>query len=242
MSTKPGLVGLPDRNKKNEDVLQATTRSTTETPTQSTNTATTTNTTTAPATTAPASTYSYTVNSGNQPYIDQLNQLYDRIVNRKPFSYDVNADALYKQLADQYTQMGKMASRDVQGQAAALTGGYGNSYAAQVGNQAYQQYLTALTGFIPDLYNQAQAAHQNELSDLLQQYQLMSSHPGVIDSMKPRTITSSVDNNANSFSVLNNPSSILSNIYEKMVLNGKTAEESMDNMYEDWLKRLTKPD
>ena len=48
---------------------------------------------------------------------DKLNEL----MNRKDFSYDFNADPLYQQYKDQYTQQGNLAMRDTMGQAAALS-------------------------------------------------------------------------------------------------------------------------
>ena len=134
-------------------------------------------------------TYTYTTNANNQPYVAQLNSLYDQIMNRKPFQYDLNGDLLYRQMADRYAQMGQMAMRDATGTAAGLTGGYGNSYANQVGNQAYQQYMTALNDNIPDLYNQALQAYLNEGDQLLQQYQLAAAHPEYLDAMSPKTYT-----------------------------------------------------
>ena len=131
---------------------------------------------------------SYTVNAGNQPYVDQLNALYDQIMNRKPFQYDLNGDLLYRQMADRYTQLGQQAMRDTMGQAAALTGGYGNSYANQVGNQAYQQYLTALNDNIPQLWDRAYQVYQDQGNQLLQRYELAAAHPGALDAIKPRTV------------------------------------------------------
>lgn len=132
---------------------------------------------------------SYTVNANNQPYVDQLNSLYDQIMNRKPFKYDLNGDLLYRQMADRYTQLGKTAMRDTMGQAATLTGGYGNSYAQQVGNQAYQQYLTALNDQVPNLYEQAYNVWLNEGNQLLQQYDVVAQHPGILEAISPRTVT-----------------------------------------------------
>lgn len=138
------------------------------------------------ATTAGAT---YTVNAGNQPYVNQLNALYEQIVNRKPFQYDLNGDLLYQQMADQYAQMGAQASRNAMGQAAALTGGYGNSYAQQVGTQANQQYMTALNQNIPDLYQQALNAYLAEGDRMMQQYELAAAHPGMLDAISPKTYT-----------------------------------------------------
>lgn len=123
--------------------------------------------------------------NANTPYIEQLNSLYDQIMNRKPFQYDLNGDLLYRQMADQYTQLGQQAMRDTMGQAAALTGGYGNSFAQQVGNQAYQQYLTYLNEQIPGLYDRAYNVWQNEGDRLLERYQLAASHPGYLAALQP---------------------------------------------------------
>ncbi|MBQ8893373.1 MAG: hypothetical protein IJ043_03075 [Clostridia bacterium] len=86
---------------------------------------------------------------------DQYDQAVDNIVNMKPFQYDLNADALYEQYKNQYQALGKLAMQDTMGQAAALTGGYGNSYAATAGNQAYQSYLNQLNSVVPELYQLA---------------------------------------------------------------------------------------
>lgn len=123
----------------------------------------------------------------NQPYIDQLNSLYDQVMGRGKFQYDLNGDMLYRQMADQYTQLGRQAMRDSTGTAAALTGGYGNSYANQVGNQAYQQYLTQLNSQIPNLYDRAYTAWRNEGDDLMWQYQMALTHPGNVGSLMPQT-------------------------------------------------------
>lgn len=88
-------------------------------------------------------------------YQGQIDQVMQSITSRKPFQYDVNADALYQQYKDRYTQMGRQAMRDTVGQAAALTGGYGNTYAQNVGQQAYGQYMQGLTDKIPELYQLA---------------------------------------------------------------------------------------
>lgn len=109
-------------------------------------------------------------------YMSQLNSLYDQIVGRGPFRYDLNGDMLYRQMADQYTQLGRSAMRNATGTAAGLTGGYGNSYANQVGNQQFQQYLTALNDNIPALYDRALASWQTEGERLLSDYELTLAH------------------------------------------------------------------
>jgi hypothetical protein len=93
---------------------------------------------------------------------DQINQQVNQILTRDPFSYDVYADPMYRQYADQYTRMGQLASMDAMGQAAALTGGYGSSYGQSVGNQAYFNYLNQLNEVVPELYSLARNNYDQE--------------------------------------------------------------------------------
>lgn len=102
----------------------------------------------------------------NSAYQSDLQGLYDRIMNREKFTYDLNGDALYNQYKQQYQQMGRQAMMDTMGQAAALTGGYGNSYANTAGNQAYQAYLSKVGDIVPQLQQQAFERYTQEGSDL----------------------------------------------------------------------------
>ena len=111
--------------------------------------------------------FQFTQQQGWQNVIDQ-------IMNREKFSYDVNGDALYQQYKDQYVNQGKMAMMDTMGQAAAMTGGYGNSYAQSVGQQAYQGHLQQLTDKIPELYSLALDKYNSEGQDLYNKYGLYS--------------------------------------------------------------------
>lgn len=106
-------------------------------------------------------------------YDQQLNDLYSQIVNRDKFSYNINEDALYQQYKDQYVTQGKLAMQDTMGQAAALTGGYGNSYGQNVGQQAYQGYLQQLNERVPELYGMAYDRYNQEGQDLLNQYAML---------------------------------------------------------------------
>ena len=98
----------------------------------------------------------------------------NQILNREKFSYDLNGDALYQQYKDQYTTQGKLAMMDTMGQASAMTGGYGNSYAQSVGQQAYQGYLQQLNDKVPELYKLALDQYNREGEDLYNQYSLYS--------------------------------------------------------------------
>ncbi len=104
----------------------------------------------------------------------QLNGILDKILNREEFAYDLNGDALYQQYKDQYTTQGKMAMMDTMGQAQAMTGGYGNSYAQNAGQQAYQGYLQQLNDKVPELYQLALSKYQMEGNEMKDQAALMA--------------------------------------------------------------------
>ena len=103
-------------------------------------------------------------------YDAQLDQIYQKIINRDKFKYDLNSDMLYQQYKDQYTKLGQMAMKDTMGQAAALTGGYGSSYGQSVGQQQYDAYLQQLNEVVPELYGMAYDQYLQEGEDLYQQY------------------------------------------------------------------------
>lgn len=103
----------------------------------------------------------------------QLDETINKILNREKFSYDLNGDALYQQYKDKYIQQGKMAMQDTMGQAAAMTGGYGNSYAQSVGQQAYNAQLENLNDVVPELYQMAYDRYNQEGQDLYNQYSML---------------------------------------------------------------------
>lgn len=104
---------------------------------------------------------------------DQMNGVMQQILDRKPFNYDMNADALYQQYKDQYTTQGRLAMQDTMGQAAKLTGGYGNSHAQTAGQQVYQGYMQQLNDKIPELYNLALSKYQMEGQDLMDRFSML---------------------------------------------------------------------
>lgn len=106
-------------------------------------------------------------------YQTGLDTLLGQIRDREKFRYDVNADALYQQVAQNYLRQGQQAMMDTAGKAAALTGGYGNSYAETAGQQTYQQYLLGLTELVPQYQQLAWNQYQAEGEDLLNRYELL---------------------------------------------------------------------
>lgn len=104
----------------------------------------------------------------------QMNDLLSQYQNRGQFQYDVNADAMYQQMLDRYVRQGQQAMMDTMGQAAALTGGYGNSYAQTAGQQTYQNYLQGAYDMMPQFYQMALDRYQNDGDQLLNQYNLLA--------------------------------------------------------------------
>lgn len=107
-------------------------------------------------------------------YTGQLSNLYDQLMNRGPFTYDMNGDALYQQYAQRYAQQGKQGMRDMIGQANANTGGYGSSYAQTAGQSAYNSYMAQLQQAIPELQSSAQTRYDNETNQITNRYNLVN--------------------------------------------------------------------
>lgn len=85
----------------------------------------------------------------------EYNEAVDAYLGREEFKFDVNEDALYNQLKDVYASQAKLAAEDATARASALTGGYGSSYAATAGSQAYTSHMEGLNEAIPSLYSAA---------------------------------------------------------------------------------------
>ena len=95
-------------------------------------------------------------------YSGQIQSLLQAVLNREDFSYDVSADPLYRQAREQAVSLGSRAMRDTMGQAAALTGGYGSSWAQTTGQQSYQEALAELEEVVPQLYEMAYRRYQDQ--------------------------------------------------------------------------------
>ena len=102
-----------------------------------------------------------------------IDEYMNKIMNREEFSYNFNEDALYQQYKDIYTQQGLMAMMDTMGQASAMTGGYGNTYAQTVGQQAYNQQLNQLNNIMPELYQMAFDRYTYEGQQMMNEYGML---------------------------------------------------------------------
>lgn len=111
---------------------------------------------------------------GNQNFVN-AQELMGQIQNRPGFTFDLNNNALYQMYKDQYQKLGQQAMEDTMGKAAGLTGGYGSTYGQNVGQQAYNDYLTRLNGQVPEIYAQERAAYDQQTQDLYNRWQMAMS-------------------------------------------------------------------
>lgn len=103
-------------------------------------------------------------------YEQALKESGEKLSSRPAFEYDMNEDGLYRRYKDSYTEAGRRAMRDSMGQAAALTGGYGSSYAQSLGQQKYDEHLGGLNELVPELYKLAWQRYLNEGEELEKEY------------------------------------------------------------------------
>lgn len=110
-------------------------------------------------------------------YEGQISDILDNILNRPKFSYtseDMTNDDLYKMYCDQYLRQGNLAMRDTMGNAASLTGGYGNTYASAAGQQAYDNYVSMLNDKALDFYDRAYQRYNDEGQNLYNQMNVVT--------------------------------------------------------------------
>ena len=103
----------------------------------------------------------------------RMDEQYETIMSSK-FEYDAMSDPLFKMYEQQYIKGGQLAMKDTMANAAFLSGGYGNSYAATAGQQTYNQYMSELSGVIPELYDAAYGRWRTERSDMVNHYEKLA--------------------------------------------------------------------
>ncbi|MEA4964867.1 MAG: peptidoglycan-binding domain-containing protein [Oscillospiraceae bacterium] len=113
------------------------------------------------------------------PSDTDLQSIYDELQGRADFTYSLEDDPTYQQYKDQYERLGRSAMEDTMGQAAALTGGYGSTYAETAGQQQYSAYLQQLSDKVPDLYAAAQDRYDQEGDALQDRYSAAQEQYGV---------------------------------------------------------------
>jgi len=164
-------------------------------------------------------------------YDAQIQDLYNQILNRGAFKYDSKTDPLYQQYVQDYTTQGKMAMRDTMGQAAALTGGYGSTYAQSVGQQQYDQYLQRMADILPQTYGMALDAYNAQGNEMRQNLAMtqdleQSDYARYLDALQQHNLD------------VNREQANADNWYERMV----TGDERLYNRAVDEYNRLLDAD
>ena len=118
--------------------------------------------------------YAEQLAGGKTPYTDKLNGLIDNYRNKDPFSYNPDEDALFQNALSSAMRNGQTAMQDTMGQAAALTGGYGSSYATTAANNVYNQYINEAYDNLPQFYQMAMQAYGLEDERLLNEINLVA--------------------------------------------------------------------
>lgn len=106
-------------------------------------------------------------------FATELSKLYDTMKKRH-FDYNADDDISYQNYARLYAKQGERAMEDTMGQAAALTGGYGSSYAEAAGQQSYNRYLQELAQMVPEFEQNAWKRYNDEGEQLTDRYQMLS--------------------------------------------------------------------
>lgn len=110
---------------------------------------------------------------GKTKWTDQYEAAMNKYLNREDFEYDVDKDPLFQQALASAMNSGKSAMQDTIGQASALTGGYGSTYATSAGNQAYNALIEDAYNNLPEYYNMALQAYQAEGQEMYNQVAML---------------------------------------------------------------------
>lgn len=94
-------------------------------------------------------------------YMQYAQELLDQVKNSR-FNYDQNVDPYYLQARDAAMRQADKNARNVQANAAKLSGGYGNSYGAMAAGQAYNAAMQDLNAIVPDLEQNAYNRYLND--------------------------------------------------------------------------------
>ena len=120
---------------------------------------------------------------GNKPgkfeskYEDKINSLVDQILNGEKFEYtseDLANDSLYQLYRENFMRQGNQAMRDTMGAAAGLTGGYGSTYAAAAGQQAFDNKLAGLNDMALEFADRAYAQYLDEIKNKYNQMDMIT--------------------------------------------------------------------
>lgn len=197
------------------------------------------------------------IRSGRTSYTDQVESLFNKYMNREDFQYDVSEDQLFQQALASAMGSGKAAMQDTIGQASALTGGYGSTYATSAGNQAYNSFIEDAYNNLPEYYNMALQAYQAEGEEMLQQFNMAATldaqeYGRMVDSYNAgveernwqyntafNEYTTEVNNAYNSANLqLQQNAQIGQNLYNTYLVDADTYQTKYNQEYQTWLDKV----
>lgn len=113
-------------------------------------------------------------------YQADINNIVNSIMNREAFQTDdVFESDLYNTYREQYINNAQKAMRDTMGNAAAMTGGYGSTYAQAAGQQAYDAQLQQLNDKTLDIYDRVYNQYLQEGQELYNQLGMLNEQDSI---------------------------------------------------------------
>lgn len=107
-------------------------------------------------------------------YSDEIDDLYNKIKNRKEFSYNPESDPMYQLYKKVYQQFGETAYERALSENAARTGGIASTNAVTAANQAEAYYKTQLAEKAMDLYKSAYSKYISEGDEMRSDLNLLA--------------------------------------------------------------------
>lgn len=98
--------------------------------------------------------------------------LLSRLLNSSRREYEPQADSLYRQYRDMYSEGAKKAAENAYGLAASNSGGWGSSYALSAARGAYSDYMKGLDSKAAELQESAEKRAESERESLIDAYRL----------------------------------------------------------------------
>ncbi len=108
--------------------------------------------------------------NGYGKYLSDVETLFGDVMKQEKFSYDPVKDKLFQLYKEQYTNQGNRAMKNQLGAAAAFSGGYNSSAAQSASQNAYQNYLTALSDKAAETYQNALNMYKYKQQNLFDKY------------------------------------------------------------------------
>lgn len=111
----------------------------------------------------------------NPTYAETMKSILAEYEGRNPFSYDYATDPMFQNMMAGYKAQGQLAMENAMAEAAGLTGGYASSWSQSAGQQAFDQYLQQGYNNLPQYYQMALDAYNQEGNDILKRFDMYAS-------------------------------------------------------------------